>query len=88
MKYDWKKIIEEQQLSGQTIASYCEANSIPVGSFYKNKQRMRNSTSVVSITPVVVESDVINFKIDGRCFEFDESNLKYLNLVMKALNHD
>jgi hypothetical protein len=88
MKYDWIQIFEDQQSSGQTIAAYCASHSIPVGSFYKHKQRLKQTPSTITITPMIIESEVIQFKINGHCIEFNESNIKHLSLVLKAIIHD
>lgn len=65
---------DDHKSSGHTIATYCASNSIPVGSFYKHKQRLRETEPKISITTVVIESEAIQLKIDGRCFEFGEPN--------------
>lgn len=44
MKYDWKKIIEDQANSGLSISKYCIENNITVSMFYKNKKKFINET--------------------------------------------
>ena len=45
MKYDWKKIIDDQQCSGLTINNYCKERGISISSFYKNKKQLLYTSS-------------------------------------------
>jgi hypothetical protein len=88
MKRDWIQIIEDQRLSGQTIAAYCEDHSISVATFYKHKQRHKQTPSTITFTPLYVEPELIKFKINGYQFEVDEPNMLALTKMIKSLVHD
>lgn len=85
MKRDWIQIIEAQQASGQTIAVYCEECSISVASFYKHKQRLKQTPPTITFTPLYVEPELIKFKINGYQFEVDESNMLALTKILREL---
>lgn len=79
MKYDWKKIIEDQENSGSSINKYCHENHIAVSSFFKNKRKLMDKTSDNDVFfPVEViepKSTLISMNIDGHTVEFDASLL-------------
>lgn len=86
MKYDWKKIIEDQKSSGLSISEYCHENNITVSLFYSNRKKLLDEVSHNDVfLPVKViepESTLISMNIDGHTVEFDSS---LLNKVIGAL---
>ncbi len=79
MKYDWKKIIDNQQCSGLTINNYCKERGISISSFYKNKKQLLDTSSNSPLfLPVEVVESVsasISLIIDGHTVQFDASLL-------------
>lgn len=79
MKYDWKKIIDDQLNSGLTISKYCDEHHLAVSSFYKNKRKLQEvSASADIFLPVEVIDDIsalVSMNIDGHTVEFDSSLL-------------
>ena len=79
MKYDWKKIIEDQKCSGLTVTQYCHDNNIATCQFYSNRKRVMNQASLDdAFLPVEVmepASNLISMIIDGHTVEFDSSLL-------------
>ena len=86
MKYDWKKIIEDQENSGLSINKYCCENKITVSSFYANRKKLLDEVSHNDVfLPVEViepKSTLVSMNIDGHTVEFDSS---LLNKVIGAL---
>ena len=75
MKYDWSKIIVNQQNSGLSVKKYCKINKICVSSFYKAKNRLNNEdVEVKEFIPLEVIDhcqSMISMNIDGHTIEFD-----------------
>lgn len=79
MKYDWKKIIDDQLNSGLTVNKYCDKHHLALSSFYKNKRKIqKDSVSTDIFLPVGVIDDMptlVSMNIDGHTVEFDSSLL-------------
>lgn len=78
MKYDWKKIIDDQMNSGLTVNKYCDEHHLAVSSFYKNKRKIQEDFSTDIFLPVEVIDDtstLVSMNIDGHTVEFDSSLL-------------
>lgn len=79
MKYDWKKIIEDQGNSGLSINKYCHENKINISSFYANRKKLSDEVSNDNVfLPVEViepKSTLVSMNIDGHTVEFDSSLL-------------
>ena len=79
MKYDWNKIVNDQQMSGLSVKDFCSQNNIILSSFYKNKKKIQElSTHNDIFMPVEVidyNTSLISLNIDGHSLEFDPSLL-------------
>lgn len=45
-KHNWPELIQEQELSGETVDAFCKARKIHYTSFYKNRKRLKASSFV------------------------------------------
>jgi len=45
-KHNWPELIKEQELSGETVDTFCKARKIHWTSFYKNRKRLKASNFV------------------------------------------
>ena len=95
MKYDWNKIVNDQQMSGLSVKDFCSQNNIILSSFYKNKKKIQElSTHNDIFMPVEVidhNTSLISLNIDGHSLEFDPSlldsiigALKLSSILMKS----
>lgn len=45
MKYDWKRILEEQENSGMNVTDYCQLHNINRSQFYKMRKELDDPNS-------------------------------------------
>ena len=64
-KHNWPELIKEQELSGETVDTFCNEKKIHYTSFYKNRKRLKSS-------------NFVEIKINKKKRELDEPiTLKY-----------
>ena len=75
MKYDWIKIVEDQQKSGLSVSKYCKTHKICVSSFYKAKNKLNaehdEMNTFIPIEVIDHCQSKISMSIDGHTIEFD-----------------
>jgi len=48
----WRRIIEEQRISGQTVAAYCRSRAITQASFFAWKRRLRSTVQATEFVEI------------------------------------
>ncbi len=46
IKHNWPELIKEQELSGETVDTFCKVRKIHWTTFYKNRKRLKASSFV------------------------------------------
>lgn len=75
MKYDWKRIIEEQENSGMNVTDYCQLHNLSRTQFYKVKKDLNNN-NFTELNVIDESSNVISIIINGNKIEFNASLIK------------
>jgi hypothetical protein len=53
----WTRIIEEQRVSGLTVARFCEARGIPASSFFPWRKRLRGAPAAAAFVEAKVRGE-------------------------------
>jgi hypothetical protein len=65
----WRKVIERQQASGLSVATFCRSNGVPASSFFAWKRRLAGSSAgALSASPAGTVPGFVEATIsDPRC---------------------
>lgn len=86
--YDWKALIEEQQVSGINMKKFCREKDLPYYAF-KNHKQVSKVTDPETALFLPVKQQVrknVEFRINGNLISFDASlDDEYVSRILKAL---
>lgn len=86
--YDWKALIEEQQVSGINMKKFCREKNLPYQSFKNHKRTLQapNPGSALFLPVKQEATKNVEFSINGNLISFDASlDDEYVSRILKAL---